>query len=72
MYYVLSGALVGLGILVLGVVLFRIVRVLRRFTRTFSMVTVSTQDRTGLVRARTAAVRVAIGQRRARSLTQDG
>lgn len=64
MFYVLSGALVAFGIVVLGLVVLRLVSLLRRFNRTASMVTASTHDRVGLLRARTAAVKVAIAERR--------
>jgi hypothetical protein len=57
-------ALIVLGLLVLAAILIRVLRVLRRFNQTVSMVTTNTQDRTGLLRARSAALRVAVGQRR--------
>lgn len=66
MLFVLSGALIAFGIvlLVVGVLVF--LRPLRRFHRTSSMVTARTQDQLGLLRARKAAVRVAIAERRNR------
>ncbi|MEU6641655.1 bacteriophage holin [Saccharomonospora sp. NPDC046836] len=70
MFYVLSGALVALGILVLGVLIVRLIRLLHRCARTASMVSASTHDQVGLLRARSAAVRVAIEQRRHRSCTE--
>jgi uncharacterized membrane protein len=67
---VLALALAVLGVLVLAVVLVRLLRVLRRFTRTMSMVATNTQDRAGMLRARSAALRVAVEQRRHRSVNQ--
>ncbi|WP_199432145.1 bacteriophage holin [Qaidamihabitans albus] len=64
MYYVLSVALAALGIFVLGAVLLHTVRLLRRYNRTVSMVTAESRDRVGLLRARSAAVRVAVARRR--------
>ncbi|MET7997543.1 bacteriophage holin [Amycolatopsis sp. NPDC005232] len=52
------------GVLVLIVLAVRTIRVLRQFRRTLSMVATNTQDRTGLLRARSAALRVAVAQRR--------
>jgi hypothetical protein len=57
-------ALIVLGLLVFAVVLIRVLRVLRRFNQTVSMVSTNAQDRTGLLRARSAALRVAVKQRR--------
>ncbi|PXY30215.1 hypothetical protein DI005_05910 [Prauserella sp. PE36] len=71
MFYVLSGALVALGILVLGIVAVRLVGALRRYSRTASMVAASTQDQAGLLRARAAAVGVALARRRGSSLTHN-
>jgi Tfp pilus assembly protein PilX len=61
---VLALVLVVLGLLVLAVILIRVLRVLRRFNQTVSMVATNTQDRTGLLRARSAALRAAGKQRR--------
>ncbi|PRX45058.1 hypothetical protein B0I33_110157 [Prauserella shujinwangii] len=72
MYYVLSGTLVGLGIIVFGAVLFRTIRHLRLFHRAASMVTANTHDRVGLLRARSAAIRVAVAERRDRSRAREG
>ncbi|ASR36401.1 hypothetical protein BAY61_16870 [Prauserella marina] len=72
MFYVLSACLVALGILVLVVITIRSARLLRRYGRTASMVSASTHDQLGLLRARVAAVKVAIGQRRGRSRTHNG
>jgi len=62
--YVPTIALVVIGLLVLAVVLVRLLRVLRQFNQTVSMVSTNTQDRAGLLRARSAALRVAVRQRR--------
>lgn len=64
MSYLPSVVLAAVGVIVLGVVLIRTFGVLRRFKRTSSMVTASVADRTGLLKARSAGLRVAIGQRR--------
>jgi hypothetical protein len=56
--------LIALGLAGLVVLLVRTVKVLRGFRRTASMVATNTQDRAGLVRARTAALRVAFAERR--------
>ncbi|WP_216204738.1 bacteriophage holin [Amycolatopsis aidingensis] len=64
MLYVLSLVLVVFGVCFLAVVIFRVARVLRRFDRAASMVVADTTDRTGLLRARAAALRVAMTQRR--------
>ncbi|WP_026361464.1 bacteriophage holin [Amycolatopsis nigrescens] len=69
MSYLPSIALAVLGILLLGVLLTRIFRLLRRFRHTMSMVATDTQDKAGLLRARSAAIRVAIQQRRDASAT---
>ncbi|PXY22447.1 bacteriophage holin [Prauserella muralis] len=71
MLYVLSVGLVALGILVLGIAAVRIVRALRTYSRTASMVSASAHDRLGLLRARSAALKVAVGERRVRSRTTD-
>ncbi|MDQ0381750.1 bacteriophage holin [Amycolatopsis thermophila] len=64
MSYLPSIVLAAVGVIVLSVVLIRTFGVLRRFKRTSSMVTASVADRTGLLKARSAGLRVAIGQRR--------
>lgn len=56
--------LVAAGLLLLVVLLVRTTRVLRGFRQTASMVAANTQDRAGLIRARSAALRVAFAQRR--------
>jgi hypothetical protein len=42
----------------------RTIKVLRGFKQTASMVATNTQDRAGLIRARSAALRVAFAERR--------
>ena len=56
--------LLAAGALLLVLLLVRTSGVLRRFRRTVSMVSTQTQDRTGLIRARSAALRVAVAERR--------
>ena len=56
--------LLAAGVLLLVLLLVRTSGVLRRFRRTVSMVSTHTQDRTGLLRARSAALRVAVAERR--------
>ncbi|WP_020659713.1 bacteriophage holin [Amycolatopsis benzoatilytica] len=56
--------LLAAGVLLLVLLLVRIFGVLRRFRRTVSMVSTRTQDRAGLIRARSAALRVAVAERR--------
>ncbi|MFD9890570.1 bacteriophage holin [Amycolatopsis sp. NPDC059027] len=70
MAFVLIAVLVVAGFLLLALVLVRVRRALRTYRRTVSMVSTNTQDRAGLLRARTAAVRVAINQRRPAPKTQ--
>lgn len=70
MSYALAIALAVLAVLVFAVVLVRLLRVLRRFTKTMSMVATNTQDRAGMLRARSAALSVAVEQRRHRSENQ--
>ncbi|HJQ48015.1 MAG TPA: bacteriophage holin [Amycolatopsis sp.] len=52
------------GLLLLVALVFRMWNGLRRFRATLTMVTTSTNDRAGLLRARSAGVRVALAQRR--------
>jgi hypothetical protein len=61
--YLPTAVLIVLGLAGLVVLLVRTVKVLRAFRRTASMVATNTQDRAGLVRARSAALRVAFAQR---------
>jgi hypothetical protein len=63
-WYLLSIVLAIAGLLGLGVLAIVTVRGLRRFSATMSMVVTRTHDRAGLLRARSAGVRVAIEQRR--------
>jgi hypothetical protein len=62
--YLPTVVLAAIGLLLLLVLLVRTTRVLRAFKRTASMVAANTQDRAGLVRARSAALRVAFAERR--------
>lgn len=64
MSYLPSILLAAAGLLLLVVPAFRVAGGLRRFRSTVSMVMTSTNDRTGLLRARAAGVRVALAQRR--------
>jgi hypothetical protein len=52
------------GLVLLGVLLIPVVRGLRRFRAALSMVVTNTNKRTGLLKARSAGVRVALEQRR--------
>jgi ABC-type transporter Mla subunit MlaD len=62
--YLPTVVLVVIGLLLLVLLLVRTVKVLRGFKQTASMVATNTQDRAGLIRARSAALRVAFAQRR--------
>jgi hypothetical protein len=62
--YLPTVALAALGLLLLVVLLVRTSKVLRGFRQTASMVATNTQDRAGLLRARSAALRVAFAERR--------
>ncbi|HEV2783535.1 MAG TPA: bacteriophage holin [Actinophytocola sp.] len=62
--YLSSIALVVVGLLVLGAVLVAVLRAVRRFAGAAAAASGRVTDRTGLLRARTAAVGVAIRQRR--------
>jgi hypothetical protein len=62
--YLPAIVLAAAGLLLLVFLLVRTTRVLRAFRQTASMVATNTQDRAGLVRARSAALRVAFTQRR--------
>ncbi|GLY37096.1 hypothetical protein Amsp01_031200 [Amycolatopsis sp. NBRC 101858] len=64
MPYLPTVVLVAIGLLLLVLLLVRTVKVLRGFKQTASMVATNTQDRAGLLRARSAALRVAFAQRR--------
>jgi C4-dicarboxylate transporter len=62
--YLPTVVLVAIGLLLLVVLVVRTAKVLRGFKQTASMVATNTQDRAGLVRARSAALRVAFAERR--------
>jgi len=62
--YLPTVVLAAIGLLLLVVLLVRTVKVLRGFKQTASMVATNTQDRAGLIRARSAALRVAFAERR--------
>lgn len=64
MSYLLSILLAVAGLVLLGVLLIPVVRALRRFRSALSMVVTRTNDRAGLLKARSAGVRVALEQRR--------
>ncbi|SFW82184.1 bacteriophage holin [Amycolatopsis australiensis] len=64
MPYLPAIVLAALGVLLLLVLLARTGKVLRGFRRTASMVATNTQDRAGMLRARSAALRVAFAERR--------
>ncbi|MFI7119031.1 bacteriophage holin [Amycolatopsis sp. NPDC049868] len=64
MSYLPSILLAVAGLILLFVLLIKLRRVLRVLTHTMSMVATNTRNRTGLLRARSAALRVAIAQRR--------
>jgi hypothetical protein len=62
--YLPTAVLLVLGLAGLVVLLVRTVKVLRAFRQTASMVATNTQDRAGMIRARSAGLRVAFAQRR--------
>jgi hypothetical protein len=62
--YLPSILLAVAGLVLLVVLLIPVVRVLRRFRSAMSMVRTSTNARAGLLRARSAGLRVALQQRR--------
>lgn len=64
MSYLPSILLAAVGLVLLGALLIPVVRGLRRFRSALSMVRTNTTDRTSLLRARSAGVRVALEQRR--------
>ncbi|MFI5592788.1 bacteriophage holin [Amycolatopsis sp. NPDC051758] len=64
MPYLPTVVLVAIGLLLLVLLLVRTMKVLRGFKQTASMVATNTQDRAGLIRARSAALRVAFAERR--------
>ncbi|GHF51796.1 putative membrane protein [Amycolatopsis bartoniae] len=70
MSYLPSIVLAVVGLVLLAVLLIAVSRGLRRFRSAMSMVRTSTSERTGLLRARSAGVRVALEQRRRTSDNQ--
>jgi hypothetical protein len=68
--YLPSIVLAAAGLLIFAALVIRVARGLRRFRSTLSMVATNANDRAGLLRARSAGVRVAIGQRRRKSENQ--
>lgn len=66
MFYVLSVGLVALGVIVLVIVGVVVAGRLRRYLSAASMVSASTQDHVGLLRARSAAVKIAVAEKRRR------
>jgi hypothetical protein len=69
MFYWLSIALAVAALLVLVALVVRVLRGVRRLQAVAALVKAGVDDRTGLVRARSAALRVALDQRRASSST---
>jgi len=69
--YLPSVALALAGLVLLVVLLVRTVGTLRRFSRTASMVTRDSGDRAGMLRARSAALRVAVDARHRGQATYD-
>ncbi len=57
-------ALIAIGLIVLVAISVRVIRSLRRFARTRTLVRDRVGDRVGLLKARTAALKVAFAQRR--------
>jgi hypothetical protein len=68
--YLPTVVLAAAGLLLLVALVLRTVKALRAFRRTASMVAANTQDRAGLIRARSAGLRLAFAQRRHRSENQ--
>jgi ABC-type transporter Mla subunit MlaD len=68
--YLPTAVLIVLGLAGLVVLLVRTVKVLRAFRQTTSMVVTNTQDRAGLVRARSAGLRVAFARRHRKAENQ--
>lgn len=64
MPYLPSIVLAVAGLLLLGFLVTRTFRALRRFSAVRNAAVTSTGDRAGLIRARAAGIRVALGQRR--------
>ncbi|WP_103342695.1 bacteriophage holin [Amycolatopsis sp. CA-126428] len=70
MPYLPAAVLILIGLAGLVVLLVRTVKVLRAFRQTTSMVVTNTQDRAGLVRARSAGLRVAFARRHRKAENQ--
>jgi hypothetical protein len=66
MSYLPTWIVVAAGVVLLVLVLVRVLRDVRRFGATASVVNARFNDRTGTLRARSAALRVAMKQTRAR------
>ncbi|WP_075740473.1 bacteriophage holin [Actinoalloteichus fjordicus] len=64
MSYLLSGLMIALGLLLLVVVVLRLLRSVRTVRRAQSRLRRTVEDRGGLLRARLAAVEVAVKERR--------
>ncbi|AOS63234.1 bacteriophage holin [Actinoalloteichus hymeniacidonis] len=69
MVYLLSG-LVVVGLILLAIVLHRLLRSLRRMRHAQSRLSRTVRDRGGMLRARLAAVEVAVQERNNRPTTQ--
>lgn len=66
MFYVLSAAVAGAGLIVLVVALVRMAAAVKGFGRTAGAVRSDVETRTGMLRARTAAIGVAVRDLRTR------
>ncbi|GLZ31634.1 hypothetical protein Lesp02_38220 [Lentzea sp. NBRC 105346] len=64
MPYTPTLVLVGLGLVVLVAIMARVIRSLRRFTSTRTLVSDRVGDGVGLLKARSAALKVAFAERR--------
>ncbi|WP_109640374.1 MULTISPECIES: bacteriophage holin [Lentzea] len=64
MPYTPTLALVALGLIVLAAIALRVIRSLRRFASARTLVRDRVGDNVGLLKARTAALKVAFAQRR--------
>lgn len=64
MSYLPSVVVAAVGLVALGLLLFWAFRGLRRFRAAMSMVSADYTERTGLLKARSAGLRVAFAQRR--------
>lgn len=68
MPYLPTAVLVALGLVLLVLVVVRTLGAVRRFTTAAAMVNGRVSDEAGVIRARSAAVSVAVAQRRGRSV----